>query len=129
MVTFLAALGVSASESVVAQWLALIPVLAIEIGSALAGVLVSSLSHLRVTTIEAVPVPLLPSNTERDKVASQLLSHLRANGGALLGSHRVLARELGADRNTVSRALNSLEESGLVAVATSKAGTALRLVG
>jgi hypothetical protein len=59
MVTFLAVLGVSASESAVAQWLALIPVLAIEIGSAVAGVLVASLSHPRATTIEAVPVHLL----------------------------------------------------------------------
>jgi hypothetical protein len=130
LVTYLSALGIGASESVVAQWLALVPVLALELGSALAGVLVASLGHRRVTVLESVNLALpAPAAIERDKVANQLLSHLRANGGSLRGSHRTLGKMLSADRNTVSRALNSLAASGRIAVTSSKAGTALRLVG
>jgi hypothetical protein len=131
LVTYLSALGISASAELIAQWLNLIPVLALELGSALAGVLVASVSHARVKVADATLPLLLPAPiaVERDRVSQGILSQLQANGGSMRGTHRSLAQKLGADRNTVSRALNSLAASGVIAVATSKRhGSLLRLM-
>ena len=40
----------------------------------------------------------------------------------------VLGVKLGANRNTINRALHSLAASGVVALSSSKAGSVLRLV-
>lgn len=130
LVTYLSALGVSASADLVAQWLNLVPVLALELGSALAGVLVATVSHGRVKTLMSTPLLLTaPTAVERDRVSQGIVRRLQANGGSLRGTHRSLAQELGADRNAVSRALNSLVASGVIVVATSKRhGSLLRLI-
>jgi hypothetical protein len=130
LVTYLSALGISVSADLLAQWLNLVPVLALELGSALAGVLATSVSHERVTAVQ--PVPLLlpsPQAAERDRVSQGIVRQLQANGGSIRGTHRSLAQTLDADRNTVSRALNSLAASGVIAVATSRRhGSLLRLL-
>jgi DNA-binding FadR family transcriptional regulator len=105
----------------VAQWRALVPVVALELGSALAGLLVQAVIHQK---IEAKPLERV---TERSKVAEAIVDHLKANGGAVLGSHRVLGVKLGANRNTINRALHSLAASGVVALSSSKAGSVVRL--
>jgi hypothetical protein len=130
LVTYLSVLGISASPDLVAQWLNLVPVLALELGSALAGVLVASVSHRRVKPVESTPLLLSPPTAvERDTVSQGILRQLQANGGSMRDTHRSLAQKLGADRNTVSRALNSLAVSGVIAVATSKRhGSVLRLI-
>jgi hypothetical protein len=130
LVTYLSALGISASPDLVAQWLNLVPVLALELGSALAGVLVASVSHGRVKTLVSTPLLLAaPTAVERDRVSQGIVRQLQANGGSLRGTQRSLAKDLGADRNTVSRALNSLVASGVIVVATSKRhGSLLRLI-
>jgi hypothetical protein len=130
VVTYLSVLGVSVSVDLVAQWLNLVPVLSLELGSALAGVLVASVGHGRVKTVESTPLLLpAPKAAERDRVSRGILRQLQANGGSMRDTHRSLAQKLGADRNTVSRALNCLAASGVIAVATSKRhGSLLRMV-
>jgi hypothetical protein len=129
LATYLSALGISVSSDLVAQWLNLVPVLALELGSALAGVLVTSVSYTRAKIVEATLVLPAPTAVERDRVSQGILRHLQAGGGSLRGTHRSLAEKLGAGRNTVSRALNNLAASGLIAVATSKRhGSLLRLI-
>jgi len=143
LVTYLAALGITASVEVVATWLNLVPVLALELGSALAVVLVASVAprSLPETTVTLPvsqvispekPAPGPPvtreTATERDRVASQIMSHLRANGGSARGSYRALGKMLAADRNTVGRALNSLAAAGLIALEASRQGSLLKLM-
>ena len=80
--------------------------------------------------LERDPTVLLPAPVavERDRVSQGILSQLQANGGSLRGTHKSLAEKLGADRNTVSRALTNLAASGVIAVATSKRhGSLVRL--
>jgi hypothetical protein len=137
LAVYLSALGITVPVETVATWLNLVPVIALELGSALAGVLVASVSP-RVTVTQAVSqpralvaasVPQLPASDlgERHRVASQIVSHLRANGGQAEGSHRSLGKLLGADRNTVSRALRGLATSGVIAVQATRQGSVLKL--
>lgn len=111
------------------HWLTLIPVLALELGSSLSLVLVASLSlpvmQPKTATAES-PVAIPTTTTERDKVAEAILSHVKASGGSVRGSYRALGKMLGADRNTVGRALHSLAASGLIALEASKQGSILR---
>jgi hypothetical protein len=135
LATYLAALGITVPVDVIATWLNLVPVLALELGSALAMVLVTAVSQPRATsespTVQVLqPVrPALPAAlaTERARVASQIVSHLKQHG-SLSSSHRNLAKLIGADRNTVGRAIRDLAAAGVVAHASSKVGTVLRLV-
>lgn len=147
LVTYFAAAGYDFQLGAVSQWLNLVPVLALELGSALSGLLLKSLRQPKATpeklasTTEAPPATVLepvekptlalPSREalERDRVSQAILSHLRASNGAPLAtSHRALASLLEADRNTVGRALDTLSDRGLVSVASTKAGTVVRLV-
>jgi hypothetical protein len=128
LTTYLGALGIKVSVDIVAQWLNLVPVLAMELGSALAVVLVTSVTPK--TAIESASNPVRPAlpppTSERDRVAERILSHVRAHG-SLSSSHRGLARLVGADRNTVGRAIGLLAECGLVAAQVTPAGTTLKL--
>jgi len=86
LVTYLSVLGISASAGLVAQWLNLVPVLALELGSALAGVLVASVSHGRVKTLMSTPLLLTaPTAIERERVSQGIVRRLQANGGSLQG--------------------------------------------
>jgi hypothetical protein len=99
LVTYLSVLGISVSADLVAQWLNLVPVLALELGSAPSGVLVASASHGRGTTVTSPPLLLpAPKAAERDRVSQGILRQLQANGGSMRGTHRRLAQKLGADR-------------------------------
>jgi hypothetical protein len=142
LATYLSALGLVVSVEIIAQWLNLVPVLALELGSALAMVLVTSLAPARLPEApvsQPVSQALIPVNTavapyatqvtpsERDRVANQILSHLRQHG-SISSSHRGLAKRFGADRNTVARALTSLASCGYLAMQATKKGTALQLL-
>ena len=144
--TYLAALGVVVSTDVLSRWLALVPVLALEVGSALAGVLVQALSPRRSLVAEISrpgdvndgsevrPVVHLvqadetgPSD-ERERVKAALVDHLKTKGGSVAQSERGLAALIGASRPTVRRAINGLAIAGIIAAEASRTGTALRLV-
>jgi hypothetical protein len=82
-VTYLGAIGLVASSETVAQWLALVRVVALELGSALAGLLVQAVSHPK------IPVPKAADTTKKSKVAEAIVDHLKANGRAGPGNlHR-----------------------------------------
>ena len=84
LVTYLGAIGLVASSETVAQWLAFVRVVALELGSALAGLLVQAVSYPK------IPAPKAADTTKKSKVADAIVDHLKANGGAVRGSHRVL---------------------------------------
>jgi hypothetical protein len=80
LAVYLAAIGIAISAETVATWLNLVPVIALELGSALAGILMASVSP-RVTvtqpvsqpkSIENAPLMQLPAIdvSERARVAS-----------------------------------------------------------
>jgi uncharacterized membrane protein len=68
--TYLEALGVSISTSIISQWLNLVPVLALELGSALAAVLVSNVSGKAEASRETKPATETASKTEPQRPAS-----------------------------------------------------------
>jgi uncharacterized membrane protein len=60
---------------------------------------------------------------------SGLLDAVQANGGVINLSQRKLARQIGASRTTLQRALNDLAAAGAVMLETGKNGTRLALAG
>jgi hypothetical protein len=131
--TYLAALGLAVSAEVIAQWLNLVPVLALELGSALALVLVASLAPLPEKEPAALEVTPLPSRAisggnPKSQVANQIVNHLTNHGGSHSISERRLAKQLGADRNMVRRSIQSLVASGVLATQATKTGTFLELI-
>jgi hypothetical protein len=126
LATYLGALGWKSEREAVSRWLTLVPVLALEIGSALAGVLVASFRP--VVTIRSLSDPLGDTRvSERDIASNRLLAHLKGNGGSITGSYRKLGQLLGVDKNTLSRAMASLAGAGLIVLEASKSGSVLRL--
>lgn len=146
LATYLAALGFVVPTDVLSKWLALVPVLALEVGSALAGILVQAISIARpqtasvgrkeVVTIaprsELVDPVVHPENTDdaatRERVKAAILNQLEKCGGSVASSERGLAALIGASRPTVRRAINGLALAGIVAAETTRSGTMLRLV-
>ncbi|WP_296201621.1 hypothetical protein [uncultured Hyphomicrobium sp.] len=152
LATYLAAIEVTVSPEIVAQWLILVPVLALEIGSALGVVLVQAVSPPSGSTdlsrginsegrlasgtpsagVGGPPQNTgLPesSDTTREKVKAAIVDHLKASGGSLSGGERGLAKALGSNRGTMKRALNGLVLAGIVSLEATRNGTVLRLVG
>lgn len=128
LATYLAALGFTVEQNAVAQWLVLIPVLALEVGSALALVLVRSFGGEPTASTHAMsraPKKVRSSGPTTDLV----LSHLRASGGLLVQSERALAEAIGVDRSTTRRAVRELASLGLLRIEeASRKGTKLRLM-
>jgi len=136
LATYLAALGVNLSAEAIAQWLILIPVLALEIGSAMAGVLVQAVSQSPAKGVSEPPKK--PANRReppkpepaagKDNVAKAIVQELQAAGGSLSRSERGLARLIGTSKPTARRAIHGLAAAGIIALEATKAGTMLRLV-
>lgn len=153
---YLAALGFSVAPDLLSRWLALVPVLALEVGSALAGVLVQALSPQRsfvaeisrpepvnerceerpVVTVTPVVHVVQADETgssddpghERERVKAALVDHLKTKGGSVAQSERGLAALIGASRPTVRRAISGLAMAGIIAADATRNGTLLRLV-
>ena len=137
--TYLSALGVSVELDTLAKWLNLVPVLALELGSALALVLVNALPRREPSVV--VIEPLTPvhmvqprirlladhSASTREAVAQLIMNHVRNHGGSVTGSERVFARSIGATKPTVRRAIRSLVKSGKLQLDVTKQGTLLSL--
>lgn len=135
LATYLGAFGIVVSVEVVSQWLSLVQVLALEIGSALAVVLIHSLDggSTRIPTVQPAEKPGIPTDlkgraTVRDKTANDIVNQLKNQGGFICHSERRLAEIVGADRSTVRRAIHSLASRGVVAMDVSHNGTVLRLL-
>jgi hypothetical protein len=134
---YLSALGFKANAETVGLWLLLIPVLALEIGSALAKVLVEAFpathSKVKDNGLQTIPSPVVqPVNIEvepaRAKVTAAIVDHLKANGGEVAGGERGLAKLIGSSRGTMKRALQGLVLAGIVAAEASRNGTIIRLI-
>lgn len=141
LATYLGTMGIAVAVETLGQYLILVPVLALELGSALAMVLVASLSpsvkEPQIQIVEPrgshamVPdIPLLTdrSTRQRDAVARLIENHLRDHGGSVNGSERSLAKAVGTSKPTLRRALQSMAASGALALNSSKRGTVLTLL-
>lgn len=146
LVVYLTALGVAVAPERLTEWLALIPVLALEVGSALAGVLVQAVSppaarrtperRSEAVTGEEVghgvdhPEPPLITDdaAAREKVKIAILDQLEKRGGSVASSERGLAALIGTSRPTVRRAIHGLMLAGVIAAEAGRNGTLLRLV-
>lgn len=153
LATYLAAIGIVLPATVLTDWLALVPVLALEIGSALAGVLVQAVSGPKQVAVgqirrcEDVKEPIQRDATtevgqvghaketapsgdagqEGERVKRAILTKLEEQG-EVEGSQRGLAALIGTSRPTVRRAINALMLAGVIAAEATRNGTVLRLV-
>jgi hypothetical protein len=137
LATYLGIMGFGVAVETLGQWLILVPVLALELGSALAMVLVAVCSPARVEPLLVHPephtgtivTPLLPvPTTHRQAVAKLIENHLRNHGGTIRANERSLARQLGTTKPTLRRAIQAMAGTGVVALAASKQGTQLTLL-
>lgn len=146
--TYLAAFGLVVPAALLTEWMALVGVLALELGSALSLVLVQAersyaqerSNRKRAAVPEAVhtpPVPVVqpreaeaPSDTPsaREDVKTRIVAQLKASGGSKVASERGLAKLLGTSKPTARRALQSLVLAGVIAAEATRNGTVLRLV-
>ena len=141
---YLTYIGYTIPTDELAQWLYLLPVLALEIGSALGMVLVNAvavkpadvMNHQQLSMVHGepsrLPMTLQVSGPHRmftrDEAAKRLVNHLLSHGGSLLHSERDLAKLIGADRNTTRRAVRGLADAKLIAYEPSKKGTIVKLL-
>ena len=110
----------------VAQWLNLVPVLALEIGSALAAVLVQALGP---GVVQRANSTGSKGPMTRKAVEKRLAKEVKRKG-QIPASERGLAALLGnVSKSTVRRSIHSLAAAGLVALEASHQGTVLRWVG
>lgn len=135
LVAFLAAAGVPSDTGTLSKLLALVPVLALEAGSALAVVLTvgTRAGHVPVAKIVAAErdngnaaAPSLHSPATGIKAA--LLEHLKAHGGSIRGGQRGLAKALGVSTTELHRSIHALAACGIVRLKTAPAGTELHLL-
>lgn len=129
LATYLLALGLVVAPEVIAQWLNLVPVLALEIGSALAAILVQAVGGSPpVVQAEKPGEPKARKPKAKTSVEAQLVDHLKQNTGAKV-TERGLAALLGSvSRSTVRRSIHSLAAAGVIALEASKQGTIIRLL-
>lgn len=147
LVTFLAALGVPSDAGTLSKWLALVPVLALEVGSALAVVLVggtpggrerreaaekarrgANAGDFGPECVATTPDQSAAQRPSPGALAAALLELLRAHGGSLRSGQRGLAKVLGTSTTELHRTLHALSAAGVIALSTAPTGTELRLV-
>jgi len=151
LATYLAAIGVEADAAELSRWLALVPVLALEIGSAFAVILAGGTAPARHSTkgvskadeeayhepLKALPnsagtVPVdAPEDTDSattEALSDALVEHLKEHGGSLRTGQRRLAQSLGTSTSELHRTLHALAATGVIALSTAPTGTELRLV-
>ncbi len=138
LATYLAAAGVPSEAGTLSEWLVLVPVLALEGGSALAVMLANGTPaptqdrsrtvtaaaqrHDDDETTTATPQP--PATG----LKAALLEHLKAHGGSIRSGQRGLAKALGTSTTELHRTVHALAAAGLVALNTAPSGTELRLL-
>lgn len=147
LATYLAVLDFNLDAALIGQWLVLIPVLALEVGSALAVLLVRAtrLDAPNPRPIdEAAPAAETPEtrapNVDDDAAQSsptrlsvpdspreRLLTMLSDRGGELFGGQRVFAKALGVSHGTVATLLAELADEGAIVVQAGRSGTRVRL--
>lgn len=145
LATYLAAVGVPSEAGTLSEWLVLVPVLALEVGSALAVVLangtpVPTRDRSRSvagtarrdaddeTTTATPQAPATKGSPDGSGLKAALLEHLKAHGGTIRSGQRGLAKALGTSTSELHRTIHALAAAGLVALNTAPSGTELRLM-
>lgn len=148
---YLAFFGVTVPAALLSEWLVLVGVLALEVGSAMAGVLAQSFAgparavlasanrkepvvqppakEPAVQVVQARPIEVSEMQpTVREEVKNRIVKQLKANGGSKVASERGLAKLIGTSKPTARRALQSLVMAGVIAAEATRNGTMLRLI-
>ncbi len=139
LVTFLAAAGVPSDAGTLSKWLALVPVLALEVGSALAVILArgTPAAHVPARIVPGASMAATrideaskttPACTSARGLKAALLDHLREHGGSIRSGQRGLAKALGTSTTEMHRTIHALAASGLVRLSTAPSGTEVRLL-
>jgi len=156
LATYLKFIGITVPVNVLGEWLALIPVLALEVGSAFAGLLVSSASrtppkptpsrrsrdgHLDTSETpantpseEAFNQPSEPFSPASEKLSvpgdpsERLIQLLRTRGGEVFGGQRSFAKAVSISPAHVNGLLHDLKDAGRVVLHVGKNGTRVKLV-
>ena len=150
---YLAVFGVIITPAILSEWLVLVGVLALEVGSASAMLLVQGVAVPRRVDATA-PGPAVNSETRvqkehkavvqvvhrantsgsddtaqaREKVKDAIVGRLREQGGSVKGGERGLAKLIGTNRSTMKRAMNGLVLAGVIAAEATRNGTMIRLL-
>jgi len=154
LVAYLSAFGVPSDAETLSKWLALIPVLALEVGSALAVVLaggtVPRKAERRVSAEgsqkanaaaigSGVSIPASDESAAHSPVSGPLraglsdlgralLEHLQVHGGTVRSGQRGLAKTLGASTSELHRTIHALAATGAIVMTAAPTGTELRIV-
>jgi hypothetical protein len=156
LATYLNALGIRLDVNILSNWLSLVPVLALEVGSLFAGLLSQPASRTPISpavekrligaTGEPPLTPVItPANdlfnagaeafTETtsklrvsDDPSERLVDLLRMSGGEVFGGQRTFAKAIGISPAYVNGLLHDLKAAGKVALNVGKNGTRVRLV-
>lgn len=150
--TYMALLGLLVPAALLSELLLLCPVIGLEVGSSLAGVLVAAYGD-RTPAVpvqvaaEAVPeAPALvapkprkrrdrtPPPDDKDgpsapgrKAMGQIVNFMERRGGSFEGSQRDLARLVGISKSWANEALAYLQATGEIVMETSKAGSRIQM--
>ena len=135
--TYLSVFHLDVPQTSLSQLLTLVPVLSLELGSALAFLLLplsaqtSPLESHRLDEPQEAPEPVSEPEESEAKESPQeaILEALKANGGVLDQSERQLARLIGVSRRAAKQALDALSSAGRVTIeATPRFGTVVKLI-
>lgn len=138
LATYLAAAGVPSEVGTLSEWLILVPVLALEVGSALAVVLTNGtpvptrdLSRTVTATAKRYDDDETTTATPQPPATglkAALLEYLKAHGGCIRSGQRGLAKALGTSTSELHRTIHALAAAGVIALSVAPSGTQLRLV-
>jgi hypothetical protein len=149
LAAYLEALGVKVDPSTLGNWLVLVGVIALEVGSALAGVLIRStprsdaMPPLSSPARAALPSPVQPplaiaaepaktpattgvadtGQGARHSARQKVIDALKANGGTVTASQRELAARVGVSPARVGQVLSALAADGTVTLRTGTTST------
>jgi hypothetical protein len=149
LAAYLEAVGLKVDPSTLGNWLVLVGVIALEVGSALAGVLAKPMPHAASTADvssparAALPSPVQPplaitaepavtpattgvadtGQGARHSARQKVIDALKANGGTVTASQRELAARVGVSPARVGQVLSALAADGTVTLRTGTTST------
>jgi hypothetical protein len=149
LAAYLEALGVKVDPSTLGNWLVLVGVIALEVGSALAGVLAKPMraaslpGHVSSQARAALPSPVQPplaitaepaatpattgvadaGQGARHSARQKVIDAIKANGGTVTASQRELAARVGVSPARVGQVLSALAADGTVTLRTGTTST------
>lgn len=121
--TYLKLFGVSLDESIIAQYVVLVPIIALELGSALGLLLVRAISETAKNDLSHTV-----SNTDTvTNIARKVLLRQLEGKDEVVFSQRNLAKREGIDKSAINRAIKDLKREGVIDMATHPLGSRMKL--